>query len=222
MYSTDNGAEKFTWPDGGTTPFAGEKGTTWEGGFRVPCVIRWPGVIEPGTISNDIYSHEDMLPTLLAAAGVPDVKEKLLTGYQAGDKNFKVHLDGYNMMPFWKGDVKEAPRKEILYFDQGGNLNALRYNNWKLHFTYLEGAINEAFRVQPAWPLIINLRADPFEISWKSGMYTRWYAENIWLFVPAQAFVGDFLKSFQEFPPVTGSSLSMDNVLKTLQTQPQN
>jgi arylsulfatase len=222
MYSTDNGAEKFTWPDGGTTPFAGEKGTTWEGGFRVPCVIRWPGVIEPGTISNDIYSHEDMLPTLLAAAGVPDVKEKLLTGYQAGDKNFKVHLDGYNMMPFWKGDVKEAPRKEILYFDQGGNLNALRYNNWKLHFTYLEGAINEAFRVQPAWPLIINLRADPFEISWKSGMYTKWYAENIWLFVPAQAFVGDFLKSFQEFPPVTGSSLSMDNVLKTLQTQPQN
>ena len=222
MYSTDNGAEKFTWPDGGTTPFAGEKGTTWEGGFRVPCVVRWPGVIEPGTISNDIHSHEDMLPTLLAAAGVPDVKEKLLTGYQAGDKNFKVHLDGYNMMPFWKGDVKEAPRKEILYFDQGGHLNALRYNNWKLHFTYLEGAINEAFRVQPAWPLIINLRADPFEISWKSGMYTRWYAENIWLFVPAQAFVGDFLKSFQEFPPVTGSSLSMDNVLKTLQTQPQN
>lgn len=222
MYSTDNGAEKFTWPDGGTTPFAGEKGTTWEGGFRVPCVVRWPGVIEPGTISNDIHSHEDMLPTLLAAAGVPDVKEKLLTGYQTGDKNFKVHLDGYNMMPFWKGDVKEAPRKEILYFDQGGHLNALRYNNWKLHFTYLEGAINEAFRVQPAWPLIINLRADPFEISWKSGMYTRWYAENIWLFVPAQAFVGDFLKSFQEFPPVTGSSLSMDNVLKTLQTKPQN
>jgi len=222
MYSTDNGAEKFTWPDGGTTPFMGERGTTWEGGFRVPCVIRWPGVIEPGTIFNDIHSHEDMLPTLLAAAGVPDIKEKLLAGYQAGDKNFKIHLDGYNMMPFWKGEVKESPRREILYFDQGGNLNALRYNNWKLHFTYMEGAINEAFRVQPAWPLIINLRADPFEISWKSGMYTRWYAENIWLFVPAQTYVGGFLQSFVEFPPVMGSSLGIDNVLKSLQTKPQN
>jgi arylsulfatase len=222
MYSSDNGAEKFTWPDGGTTPFAGEKGTTWEGGFRVPCVIRWPGVIKPGTISNEIYSHEDMMPTLLAAAGVPDVKEKLLKGYQAGDKNFKVHLDGYNMMPLWKGEVEESPRKEIFYFDQGGNLNAVRYNNWKLHFTYMEGSINEAFRKTPAWPLVINLRADPFEVSWKAAMYTRWYADNMWLFVPAQAYVGDFLKTFIEFPPVMGSSLSVDNVLKSLQTKPQN
>ena len=222
MYSTDNGAEKFTWPDGGTTPFAGEKGSTWEGGFRVPCVIRWPGVIKPGTISNDIHSHEDMMPTLLAAAGIPDVKEKLLKGYQAGDKNFKVHLDGYNMMPFWKGDVKESPRNEIFYFDQGGNLNAVRYRNWKLHFTYLEGPINEAFRKTPAWPLVINLRADPFEVSWKSAMYLRWYAENMWLFVPAQTYVGEFLQTFKEFPPVQGSSLSVDNVLKSLQTKPQN
>jgi len=222
MYSTDNGAEKFTWPDGGTTPFYGEKGSTWEGGFRVPCVIRWPGVIKPGTISNDIHSHEDMMPTLLAAAGVPDIKEKLLNGYQAGDKNFKVHLDGYNLMPFWKGEVKENPRNEIFYFDQGGHLNALRYRNWKLHFTYMEGPINEAFRKTPAWPLVINLRADPFEVSWKSAMYIRWYAENMWLFVPGQTYVGEFLQSFKEFPPVGGSSLGIDNVLQSLKSKPQN
>ena len=222
MYSTDNGAEKFTWPDGGTTPFAGEKGSTWEGGFRVPCVIRWPGVIKPGTISNDIHSHEDMMPTLLAAAGVSDIKEKLLTGYQAGEKNFKVHLDGYNLMPFWKGEVKENPRNEIFYFDQGGNLNALRYRNWKLHFAYMEGAINEAFRVTPAWPLVINLRADPFEVSWEASLYTRWYAENMWLFVPAQAYTAKFLETFKKFPPVMGSSLGIDKVLQSLMTRPQN
>ena len=222
MYSTDNGAEKFTWPDGGTTPFAGEKGSTWEGGFRVPCVIRWPGVIKPGTIDNNIYSHEDMMPTLLAAVGVPDLKEKMLKGYQAGDKNFKVHLDGYNQLPFWKKEVKEPPRNEIFYFDQGGHLNAVRYRNWKLHFTYMEGPINEAFRKTPAWPLVINLRADPFEVSWKSSMYTRWYADNMWLFVPAQTYVGEFLQSFKEFPPVGGSSLGIDGVLQSLKTKPQN
>ncbi len=223
MYSTDNGAEKFTWPDGGTSPFYGEKGTTWEGGFRVPTLIRWPGVIEPGSIDNNIYSHEDMMPTILAAAGVPDIKEKLLNGYQAGDKNFNVHLDGYNMMPFWTGEVEEAPRKEIFYFDQGGNLNAIRYNNWKLHFTILEGAINTAYRKQPAWPILINLRADPYETAWKeSSMYIRWFADNMWTFVPAQAITGEFLATFQKYPPVKGSSLSIDNVLKELQSKPQN
>jgi arylsulfatase len=222
MYSTDNGAEKFTWPDGGTTPFAGEKGTTWEGGFRAPCVIRWPGVIKPGTIDNNIYSHEDMMPTLLAAAGVPDVKEKLLKGYTTGSKTFKVHLDGYNQMSFWKGDVKEPLRNEIFYFDAGGNLNALRYKDWKLHFTIMEGAINEAYRKTPSWPILINLRADPFEVSWKSSMYTRWFADNMWTFVPAQAFVGKFLATFKEFPPVAGGSLGVDKVLQSLKTKPQN
>ncbi len=220
MYATDNGAEKFTWPDGGTSPFYGEKGTTWEGGFRVPSIIRWPGVIKPGTISNEIHSHEDMMPTLLAAAGVPDVKEKLLTGYQAGDKNFKVHLDGYNLMPHFKGEV-EDPRKEIFYFDQGGNLNAIRYENWKLHFTILEGAINTAYRKQPAWPILINLRADPYETAWEeSAMYIRWFADNMWTFVPAQQITGKFLQTFVEFPPVAGSSLGIEKVLKQLQTAP--
>lgn len=220
MYSTDNGAEKFTWPDGGTTPFAGEKGTTWEGGFRVPCAIRWPGVIEPGTIYNDIFSHEDMMPTLVAAAGEPKVKEKLLTGYSAAGKNFKAHLDGYNMMPFFKGEVQEAPRKEIFYFDAGGNLNAIRYNNWKLHFTYMEGAINEAYRKSPSWPLVFNLRADPFEVSHEAALYIRWYADNMWLFVPAQDLAAQFLESFKEFPPVQGGSLSVDKVVQQLQSQP--
>jgi arylsulfatase len=220
MYSTDNGAEKFTWPDGGTTPFAGEKGTTWEGGFRVPCVIRWPGVIKPGTVDNNIYSHEDMLPTLLAAAGIPDVKEKLLNGYQAGSKNYKVHLDGYNMLPFWKGEAKEDPRKEIFYFDQQGNLNALRYEDWKLHFTIMEGAINTAYLKKPAWPLLFNLRADPFEVSHESALYIRWFADQMWTFVPAQAITGRFLQTFKDFPPVQGSSLGIDKVLQQLQAPP--
>jgi arylsulfatase len=222
MYSTDNGAEKFTWPDGGTTPFAGEKGSTWEGGFRAPCVIRWPGVIKPGTIDNDIHSHEDMMPTLLAAAGVPDLKEKLLTGYSSAGKTFKAHLDGYNMMPTWKGDVTESPRKEIFYFDAGGNLNALRYNDWKIHFTIMEGSINEAYRKTPSWPIVINLRADPFEVSYKSSLYVKWYADNMWMFVPAQAYVGNFLKSFKDFPPVSGGSLGVDKVVQSLGKRPQN
>ena len=221
MYSTDNGAEKSTWPDGGTTPFAGEKGTTWEGGFRVPCVIRWPGVIKPGTIYNDIFSHEDMLPTLVAAAGVPDVKEKLLKGYKVGRKTFKVHLDGYNMMPYFKGEVKESPRKEIFYFGQGGELNAIRYGDWKLHFTILEGAINTAYRKSPAWPVLFNLRADPYEVSHNSFMYIRWFADQMWTFVPAQAITGKFLATFKEFPPVAGSSLGIDKVVQQLTAHPQ-
>jgi arylsulfatase A-like enzyme len=221
MYSTDNGAEKFTWPDGGTTPFYGEKGTTWEGGFRVPCIIKWPGVIEPGTVSNEIFSHEDMMPTILAAAGVPDVKEKLLEGYQAGDKNFNCHLDGYNLLPHFKGEEEKSPRKEIFYFDQGGNLNAIRYNNWKLHFTITEGPINEAYRKQPAWPVLINLRADPYETAWKeSDMYLRWFADNMWTFVPAQTITAEFLTTFKDYPPVQGSSLGIDQVLKKLTTAP--
>ncbi len=220
MYSTDNGAEKMTWPDGGTTPFAGEKGTTWEGGFRVPCAIRWPGVIKPGTIYNDIFSHEDMMPTLLAAAGVPDVKERLLKGYKVGDKSFKVHLDGFNMMPYFKGEVDEGPRKEIFYFGQGGNLNALRYGDWKIHFTILEGGINEAYRKQPAWPVLINLRADPYEVSQHSAMYIRWFADQMWTFVPAQAIVGKFLSTFKEFPPVAGSSLGIDKIVQSLSAHP--
>jgi arylsulfatase A-like enzyme len=220
MYSTDNGAETFTWPDGGITPFHGEKGTTWEGGFRVPSLIRWPGVIKPGTIYNDIFSHEDMLPTILAAAGDPNIKEKLLDGHDTGDKNFKVHIDGYNLMPYFQGKVEKGPRESIFYFDQGGNLNALRVRNWKLHFTILEGPINEAVRVKRAWPVVINLRADPYEVMWEeSQMYMRWMADNMWTFVPAQQYVTEFLGTFKNFPPRRGSSLSVDQVLSKMLDQ---
>ena len=218
FYSTDNGAETFTWPDGGTIPFHGEKGTTWEGGFRVPAFIKWPGVIKPGTKLNGIASHEDMIPTLLAAVGEPDIKEKLKKGHTVDGKKYKVHLDGYNLLPWFKGEVEDSPRKEIMYFDQVGNLNAIRYNDWKLHFAYLEGNIASAVRVQPAWPKVINLRADPFERAWhESEMYLRWMVDNMWLFVPAQVFTRKWLTSFEEFPPVGGTTLGIDGVLKQLQ-----
>ncbi len=163
VFSTDNGAETFSWPDGGTTPFHGEKGTTWEGGFRVPLVVRWPGVIKPGTIYNDIISQEDWMPTLLAAAGEPDIVEKLKKGYKANGKTFKIHADGYNFLPYFKGEVKTGPRQEIYYFSQGGELNAIRVLNWKIHFATQVGNIATGTRSTPGWPLLVNLRADPYE-----------------------------------------------------------
>jgi len=210
-----------SWPDGGNTPFKGEKGTTWEGGFRSPCLIRWPGVIKPGTVYNSIMSGEDWMPTLLAAAGEPEIKEKLLKGYKAGNKTFKTHLDGYNFMPFFKGEERQSPRHEIFYFDQGGNLNAVRYDDWKIHFTITKGDITQALREKPAWPVVVNLRADPYEKApEESKMYVRWYAENtMWIFVPIQNFVGKFLESFKAFPPARGSSLSVDEVLEAAQSQ---
>ncbi len=213
IFSTDNGAEKFTWPDGGTTPFRGEKGTTWEGGFRVPMIVKWPGTVKPGTVINDIFSQEDWMPTLLAAVGEPDIKEKLLKGHDANGKTFKAHLDGYNQMDLLSGKGP-GKRNEIFYFDAGGNLNAVRYKDWKAHFTIMEGAINEAYRKTPSWPLIVNLRMDPYEVGPDSALYIRnFYADQMWMFVPAQAYVTDFLKTFKEFPPTSGDSLSVDAVL---------
>ena len=218
VFSTDNGAEKFTWPDGGTTPFRGEKGTTWEGGFRVPQMVRWPGRIPAGSVVNDIFSHEDWMPTLMAAAGEPDVKAKLLKGHRAAGKTFKAHLDGYNQLDLLMGKGP-GQRKEIFYFDAGGNLNAVRYNDWKAHFTIMEGNIAEAFRKTPSWPLIINLRMDPYEVSPDAAMYVRdFYAETMFMFVPAQALVGQFLETFKEFPPTRGDSLSIDAVIASMQS----
>jgi arylsulfatase len=219
VYSTDNGAEKITWPDGGTVPFRGEKGTTWEGGFRVPAAVRWPGTVKPGTIVNDIFSHEDWVPTLMAAAGDPDIKEKLKAGHSAAGKIFKTHLDGYDQTAALSGQGP-GERNEIFYFDAGGNLNAVRYEDWKIHFSIMEGGINEAYRKSPSWPLVVNLRTDPFEVTPDSGLYIRWYADQMWLFVPAQAYVGQFLATFKEFPPSQAvGSLSVEKVLQALQTQ---
>jgi arylsulfatase len=220
IYSTDNGAEKLTWPDGGSTPFYGEKGTTWEGGFRVPLLVRWPGTIKPGTVYNNIISHEDWMPTLLAAAGDPDVVKKVATGYKLGDKTFKQHLDGYNFLPFLQGKEEKSPRHQIFYFDQGGNLNAVRYDDWKVNFAITEGGINTAYRKTPAWPIIVNLRADPFESApHDSGMYIRWYADLLWLFVPIQGEVAKFAATLKEYPPVTGGSLSGGLSYRTVQIQ---
>jgi arylsulfatase len=210
IYSTDNGAETFTWPDGGITPFTGEKGTTWEGGHRVPQVIRWPGVIEPGTVYNDIISHEDWLPTLLAAAGDDDIVEKLKEGHRANGKRFKVHMDGYNFLPFFKGEVDEGPREEIFYFSQGGDLNAIRVDDWKIHFATIQGNIATGVRTVTGWPMLINLRADPYERMPMEGEmgYLRWYADNMWTFVPAQAYIKTFLDTLDDYPMQAGSSLS--------------
>ncbi|MGB5964550.1 MAG: arylsulfatase [Sulfurimonadaceae bacterium] len=215
VFSTDNGAEKFTWPDGGATPFHGEKGTTWEGGMRVPQMVKWPGTIKPGTIYNDIMSQEDWMPTLLAAAGVPDVKEKLASkdGYKANGKNFRVHLDGYNFKPYFEGKAEKGPRSEIMYFAASGMLNALRVDDWKVSFAIEEGSINKAYRKTPAWPVITNLRADPFEsASRESDMYLRWYADNMWVMVPAQGYVQRFIGSIEGYPFQAGSSLSASGI----------
>ena len=223
MYSTDNGPECFSWPDGGTSPFRGEKDTNWESGWRVPTLIRWPGVIKPGSRSNQIFAHEDMMPTLLAAAGVPDVKEKLLKGYTAGDdKNFKVHLDGYNLLPFFKGEVKESPRKEMLYWSDDGDLMALRYGNWKAVFKEQRA---ESFQVwsEPMVnlrvPKIFNLRSDPFERADHNAIYYNdWLLRRVFLLVPAQGYVAQWIQSFKEFPPSQKpASFNLDQVMATMQ-----
>jgi arylsulfatase len=220
MYSSDNGAEKFTWPDGGTSPFRGEKNENWEGGYRVPTLIRWPGVIEPGTINNDIFSHMDMLPTIMAAVGVPDVKEQLLKGMKVGNKTFKVHLDGYNSMDAFAGKAP-SPRKEFFYFNDDGSLVALRFNQWKLVFQEQRAhgfdVWEEPF-VELRLPKLFNLRSDPFEEADHVAMdYGHWRIDRVFLLVPAQQYVGQFLATFKEFPPSQKvGSFSLDQVMEML------
>jgi arylsulfatase A-like enzyme len=222
MYSTDNGAEAMSWPDGGTTPFRGEKNTNGEGGYRVPTVIRWPGVIEPGTVVNEVGAHEDMLPTLLAAVGEPDIKAKLLKGHKAGGKTFKAHLDGYNLLPFWKGETPESPRKEFLYWNDDGKLVALRYGPWKAVFAEQRAEGFEVWSepfVDLRVPKIFNLRSDPFEKADHEGdlFYKKWWIDRVFLLVPAQAYVAQWLSSFNEFPPrQKPASFSLDQVMEKL------
>jgi arylsulfatase A-like enzyme len=220
MYSTDNGAESMSWPDGGTTMFRGEKNTNWEGGYRVPTLIRWPGVIKPGTIINEIGAHEDMLPTFLAAAGDTKVKEDLLTGRTSGGSTYKVHLDGYNLIPAFKGEAA-WPRHEFIYWTDDGSVAALRYDQWKV--TFLRQNAHglhvwiEPFEVLRA-PLLGNLRSDPFERAEYEGYgYNQWFAEHMFLFAPASAYVGQWLQSFKEFPPrQKPGSFSLDRVMEAV------
>ncbi len=220
MYSTDNGAEVFTWPDGGTTMFAGEKATQWEGGFRVPTVIRWPGVIKPGTVINDIGAHEDMLATFVAAAGNPNIKDELLKGKKVGDRTYKVHLDGYNLLPALKGQA-EWPRHEFLYWTDDGSVAALRYNNWKITFLRQNAHgmhVWEAPYEQLRMPMIGNLRSDPFERAHHEAIgYGKWQFEHMFMFAPAGFYVGQWLQSFRDFPPrQKPGSFSLDRVMEAI------
>jgi arylsulfatase len=214
LYTTDNGAELALWPDGAMTMFHGEKGTTWEGGFRIPMMVRWPGVIKPGTVYNDVISLIDWFPTLSAAAGDPDIKEKLLKGSSVNGKTFKVHLDGYNFMPYFEGKDKAGPRDAIYYFDQGGNLNAIRWNDWKLCFAINSpGNIATSTRETPAWALIENLRMDPYERGMEEGGgATDFLARNIWLLVPIQGKIKEFFSDFDKYPYQMGSSLNAADI----------
>jgi len=223
MYSSDNGAEVFSWPDGGTTPFYGEKATAWEGGFRVPCLIRWPAQIPAGKVSNGIVSHQDWLPTLLAAAGDANIKEKLLKGHRAGDKTFKVHLDGYNMLDYFKsGGEGPSPREGIFYFTDEGELAAIRHQNYKAHFMIQEAHGLEVWRkpyTPLKWPLLINLRADPFERAYHESIgYDDWATHRMFAISAAAVLATDFLKTFLDFPPrQKPGSFSMDAIMQKLE-----
>ncbi len=225
FYSTDNGPHYNTWPDAASTPFRGEKNTNWEGGWRVPAMVRWPGVVTPGSVSNGVVHHMDWLPTFAAAAGKADIKEDLLDGYKskALGREYKIHLDGYNLMDHLKDPQNvECPRKEIFYFSDDGDLTALRYGDWKLIFmeqkveATLEAWANPFTPLR--FPLIFNLKRDPYERSQiTSNTYYDWLVDRVYLLVPAQVYVGNFLGTFKEYPPrQKAASFSLDKVLEEL------
>jgi arylsulfatase len=224
FYSTDNGPHYNTWPDAAATPFRGEKNTNWEGGWRVPAMVRWPGHIEPGSVSNEIMHHMDWLPTLVAAAGDDNIKGKLLTGYDspALGRSYRVHLDGYNFLPYLTGQTDEGPRLEIFYFTDDGDLSSLRYRDWKIVF--LEQRVTGSFQIwaEPFTalriPKVFNLRRDPYERADRtSNTYYDWMLDRVFMFVPAQTYVAEFLSTFQEYPPrQRAASFSLDQVMDKL------
>ncbi|HZM69637.1 MAG TPA: arylsulfatase [Candidatus Cryosericum sp.] len=204
IWTTDNGAEGFSWPDGGTTPFRGEKNTNWEGGYRVPLVVRWPGVIKPGTEVNEIVSHEDWLPTLLAAAGQANVKEAALTGLTANGVTYKVHFDGYNLIPALKGETKEWPRKEFMYWTDDGDPAGLRFEQWKMVFLDQRAQALNVWQdplVVLRFPKLFNLRADPFEKAEPTSGYQEFRINHAFLIGPAMGYAGQWIQSFKDFPP---------------------
>lgn len=205
IYSTDNGAEVFSWPDGGSTQYRGEKNTTWEGGFRVPALIRWPGTVKPGTRFNEIASHNDWLPTLLAAAGVENINDKLKKGYRAGDQNYKVHLDGYDLTDYLSGKTPVSPRNTFHYFTDDGDYSAMRMGDWKFMYSIQEAtgiAVWQYPFTELRMPILFNLRQDPFERARReAGSYERWYFEHIFMLYAAGMESYKFLSTFQQFPP---------------------
>lgn len=223
IYSTDNGPHKNSWPDAGTSAFRNEKNSGWDGGFRVPAFVRWRGKIEAGSINNDIVSHMDWAPTLLAAAGAPDVAEKLKQGYEANGKQYKVHLDGYNMLPRLTGQEKKGPRESFFYFSDDGDLLAMRYRNWKVHF-----AVQDMPGTMAVWqnpfrtlrlPALYNLRTDPYEqATITSNTYWDWWFDHAFTVPPVADHVGGFLSTFKEYPPrQKAASFTIGDALKKLQ-----
>ncbi len=222
LYSTDNGPHMNTWPDAAMTPFRGEKNTNWEGGWRVPAAVRWPGNIPAGTVSNGIMHHMDWLPTFAAIAGNPDIKEQLLIGKKIGKRSYKVHLDGYNSLALLTGESDVSPRDEIFYFSDDGDLTALRYKDWKLIFSEQRTTGTLAVWADPfiplRIPLLFNLRRDPYErANLTSNTYYDWYLDHVFLIIPAQAYVAKFLSTLKEFPPrQKAASFSIDQVLEMM------
>jgi arylsulfatase A-like enzyme len=222
MYSTDNGPHMNTWPDGAMTPFRNEKNSNWEGAYRVPCMVRWPGRIKPGQVSNEIVAHHDWLPTLLAVAGDAQVTDKLLKGYQVGGMTYKVHLDGYNLVPYLTGEAKKSPRTSFMYINDDQQLTGLRYDNWKIVFMEqrAQGTLRiwaEPF-VSLRVPKIFNLRTDPYErADITSNTYYDWVIDHVFALVPAQAYVGQFLKTFKDYPQrQKAATFNLDEVLTNL------
>ena len=223
MYSTDNGPHINSWPDAGMTPFRNEKNSNWEGAYRVPAMVKWPGKIKPGQVSNEMVSHLDWLPTLLAIAGDTEVKPKLLKGFKAGDMTYKVHLDGDNLVPYLTGQVDKGPRDSFLYINDDQQLTGLRYDNWK--FVFMEQRVEGTLRI---WaepfvslrvPKILNLRTDPYErADVTSNTYYDWLLDHAFLLVPAQAYIGQWLASFKDYPQrQKAASFNMDEVMQKLQ-----
>jgi len=222
-FTTDNGAEVMSWPDGGTTPFRGEKDTNWEGGWRVPLLMRWPGVIKPGRVINDICSLQDMIPTFAAAAGEPDLVGKVKKGYEADGRTFKVHLDGVNLLPFLKGEQEKSPREGFLYWSDDGELLAIRVGDWKAHFLEQRSkgmAVWQDSFSELRFPKLFNVRADPFEAGDEAILYEKWAADRMFMLVPAQAIVAKWLESFKEFPiRQRPASFNLDSVMQSLMPQ---
>jgi arylsulfatase len=226
-YTTDNGPHYNEWPDGGISPFRGEKNTNWEGGFRVPAMVRWPGKIEAGRFSNEIMSAQDWLPTLMAAVGEPDIKQKLQKGHSAAGRSFKVHLDGYDFLPYLTGKQEKGPRNEFFYFNDDGELVGLRVNQWKLVFMEQRAHYFDVWAnpfVSLRVPKIFNLRSDPYErADTDSNNYRHWWIRHAFLLVPAQDYVGRFLATFREFPPrQKPAKFNMDDVMTIMQEGLQN
>jgi arylsulfatase len=224
LFSTDNGPHRNTLPDAGTTPFRSEKDTNWEGAFRVPLLLRWPGMVEPGSICNEIVGSHDWLPTFLTAAGEPDVVEKLKQGYEAYGKSYKVHIDGFDLTPYLSGEAEEHSRPGFLYFSDDGDILALRFHNWKLVFMEQEAKGTLYLWMNPfktlRVPKIFNLRTDPFEYAdITSNTYYDSILRHEFLLGPAQKIVGEFLETFKEYPPrQKAASFSLSDVLEKLQS----